>query len=133
MDWDKLVNKVSTKGDMATVLIFGTVGFAVDALSSLHGMISPGYFAGLAASGALGAKNAMEAAWASHAKKQSLKDRHDSTIRRAEILVQELGSEGFLSTQQNKLQRDLALLDKGLITIEELEATITECLDAYRQ
>jgi hypothetical protein len=133
MDWDKLVNKVSTKGDMATVLIFGTVGFAADALSSLHGLISPGYFAGLAASGALGAKNAIEAGWTWYTTRKAVKSKHANTIHGAEVILRELQTAGLFATQQIKLQCDLDLFGKGLITIEQLEVTVFESINHYRQ
>jgi hypothetical protein len=43
MDWEKILSKVATKGDLARVLLCGTAGAAVDIAFSLTGIISPGF------------------------------------------------------------------------------------------
>jgi len=50
LDWQRLLSKVSTKGDLATVLLCGTAGFVGDVLFSMTGFFSPGVYAGFAAS-----------------------------------------------------------------------------------
>lgn len=127
--WDK----AKTKGDVATVLIFGAAGFVVDAATTLHGVISPGYFAGSAAAAALGAKNGIEA-WADSSKrKKTERSLADTAKTRAERAVAELGSNPALRKEVTRLENEIVLFEKGFSSIEQLEKATEEFFNAYRK
>ncbi len=143
MDWDKLASKVSTKADLGTVLIFGAAGFVVDAFSTLHGVISPGYFAGLSASTGLGLKSWIDAGMAKRKESASAllekenvaaaaQSKNESALQKAKLLLGEIKQSGQWGEEATRLEKNIALFEKGgIISVDKLEAATAECIESY--
>jgi len=69
--WD-LLDRASSPGDVATILLAGTLGFTLDAGLNIIGFLSPGYVGITFASTALGAKKAWEGATAKRTRRKQL-------------------------------------------------------------
>lgn len=102
--WDSIPDAVQTPGDWATVLIFGTVGFAGDFAANMVGLPSPLVMSGLLASGALGVKKGGQSWWRNRAGKKYLKTAPDRA-RQLKALFEENG----FTRGADQLQRALDL------------------------
>jgi hypothetical protein len=126
-----LLEKVSTRGDLATVLIAGTAGYLLDAGLNLIGFLEPGIVGVLSASGALGVKKAIEAGWERHpSEKYEQKALAQQKVRAARLMdLLEREGRNDLAT---KLRREINLIETGVITPEISSAAIDEVIQEYR-
>jgi hypothetical protein len=150
----ELWKRVVTKGDLATVLIAGPIGFVGDIALSLTGLVSPGTCALLAASGALGIKNGIQAARSNGLSKSSAKEIGTSSagaqppplIEKARTMQNNLdalkasAASGPNAEATKSLDREifvlgaeLNLFEKGVSTEIALDAAIQRALNFYRQ
>jgi hypothetical protein len=127
----KLIGDVSSPGDLATVLLAGTVGFVIDAGLSVFGFLSPGQTGILAASSALGIKKAWQASraqrWPDTPMQRAFRLRDFVGERR-----HQLGSgpaAARLFEFEETLDREIQLLGSGVID----EATAVERVDAIAE
>lgn len=124
----KLFEKASSPGDIATVLVFGTTGFLIDAGLNAVGFLEPGVVGITAASGALGVKKSIEATLAARReRKAQQRNRLAETHRAAQLRT-------LLRDDQLKQRLDSAvnLFESGIIDIEAFKVSIDEIVDAYR-
>ncbi|MGZ0147470.1 hypothetical protein ACXJJ3_10395 [Kribbella sp. WER1] len=104
-DLGKLLDKVSSPGDLAVLLLSGPLAFLLDAGLDVLPFLPPGYVAIVAASLSLGIKKA---------------------LRR---LV------GLLDVPEGltiRLRHELDLYDARITTDDQFEAALDECLTEYR-
>jgi hypothetical protein len=119
MTFEEALKKAKSKGDVATILICGSGGFLVDVLTSLHGFISPGYFAGAAATAGLGLKNAVDAGLAHRRATKASDRRSEGALDRAQRVMVMLSADGSFPAEVTALEKDLILCRAGLIAIEQ--------------
>jgi hypothetical protein len=131
MDWKQILSKVSTKGDLATVLLAGTAGFVGDVALSLAGVISPGTCAVLAASAALGAKNGVQAGLDGRRARRTAIASREEQLRKTHIAIETLYEAG-LNGEALRLRKEVDLFMKGLSDETELASVTKRCLDEYR-
>jgi hypothetical protein len=161
MDWKDIADRISTRGDVATVLICGTAGFVVDAVLLPMGM-PPGTVATLAAAGGLGVKNAVQAGFAATrgkrdarreaqderaarreaqiAREYSMKERAKTAKERAETaltLLQKSSPQAASNAPRfgreiDRLKKELELFDLELTTDIKLQEVTDDCLRVYR-
>ena len=139
-----VLSKVTTKGDLATVLIAMPVGFTADVLLSLGGVISPGTCAFLLASAALGAKKTVEAGIEERTKHRDGRQllQIESKVKREETTkieerakkTIELLKRHELTEQAGAIERELELHQVGVeLTDQKLTEAIEMGISAYRQ
>lgn len=132
MEWEKLFDIAKdNKGDAATILICGAVGFVGDAVSTLHGVISPGYFAGVAASGGLGVKKLISARLDSRRSEDSAQLRGPNAKAKAEQLLSLTAEELRLQSDRERLRRSMKLFEGQILSIEDFETIIREFAEKY--
>jgi hypothetical protein len=131
MEWKEILSKVSTKGDVATVLLAGTVGFIGDVALSLTGVISPGTCAALAAAAGVGAKQGIQAGIEGRRSGRLAKAAAHDAVEKAQKAAGVLDREG-LDVEARRLNRELLLFNEGLSDETQLAATTKQCLDALR-
>ncbi|MEU4338939.1 hypothetical protein AB0F59_30535 [Micromonospora lupini] len=127
-----VLDRVSSPGDMATVLLAGTAGFLVDAALNLVGFLSPGAAGIAAASAALGLKKALEAGRGRHAETKRVAFGKAEAIRRGEALREVLrGSDRF--DLQRRLFRATTLYEAGALSDvrlqDEYNFVVSEIMD----
>ena len=127
--WNALVRKITTPGDLATVLIAAPVGFVADVALSLTGLISPGVVGLLAASTALGAKKGIEAT-VQHSKGR---DRASVPIKEKATAAIDLLRENELEIEADAIVRELKLYESGLSSEKQLDDVIDKGISAYRK
>lgn len=136
MDFGKILSNVATKGDVATVLLCGTAGFAVDLLAFPFG-VPPGTVATLSAAGGLGVKNAIQAAIeARQAGRDAerdqrermdaklLADQSDRKVRDRADRFSNFLDENGVETERDALRAEIILFDDDMITADDLRAAI---------
>jgi hypothetical protein len=69
-----VLDRVTSPGDIATVLIFGVAGYTIDAGLNAVGFMEPGIVGNASALGALGVKKAWESRWRAWQLRRSLRD-----------------------------------------------------------
>jgi hypothetical protein len=128
LEWNELLSRISTKGDLATVLLCGTAGFVGDVALSLTGLFSPGVVAGLAASAGLGVKSGVDGFL------EHRQNRNDSSqgIEKAGKVITLLMGAGF-AEDANRLERELTLARNGLSDLNTLSRVTEECLEHWRK
>jgi hypothetical protein len=133
LTWKDLKEKIATRGDLATVLIAAPVGYGVDLLLSLTGVISPGTFGFLAACGALGAKQAVQS---SAERKRAIlalpPPRPISVREKAENAIKLLNSNGH-DAESKKVKRALELFENSLLTEIGLQQCIDDAVQTYQK
>jgi len=125
-DFKELLDRASGPADMATILIFGTLGFVVDAGLSVHGVLSPGTVGIASASGALGLKKSVEA---SVRKTKTTRD-EKSVPAKAESMIALLKARGQHGAA-TRLQDQLELYKKKIVDEKTLESQIKIAADTY--
>jgi len=127
-DLRALLGDLSGPGDMATVLLAGSLGFTVDAGLNAVGFLSPGNVGITAASASLGLKKGWEAAWTQRSRGRrgrTLPPRH-----RAVRLLRRL--EESEEAASDRVKQDLDLFERGLIDGNALNSVIDEALNEIR-
>lgn len=145
----ELWKRVATRGDLATVLIAGPVGFVGDIALSLTGFVSPGTCAVLTASTALGVKNALQSRLVAVKADQEnrsgnemlpISSSYSDARRRAHRLYEKLvnnskrmdGKNETLASEAAKLEVEIGLHEDGLSDDQTLSAAIERGLEVYR-
>ncbi len=131
-DIGKLFEKASSPGDIATVLIFGTGGFLVDAGLNAVGFLEPGVVGITAASGALGVKKAVESALTRRRERKALEQKRTNEKEKAGKLRALLGDDKRYSDLAQRLERELKLFDSGIVEIDDLKANVDQIIRDYR-
>lgn len=137
----QLFERASTPGDLATVLVFGTAGFLVDAGLNAVGFLEPGVVGITSASGALGVKKSIEAAltarrerkrerWKRIDEMEKVESERRAEIKRAEELLTLLGNEALPLKQ--RLELEIKFFQKGIIEIDAFKVRIDEIVNDYR-
>jgi hypothetical protein len=127
----KIFDKASSPGDMATILIFGTAGFVLDAGLNVVGFLEPGYVGISAASGALGIKKAAEAALGRHRERKALEQRRWNEKKRARNLLGLLNKENRCPELVQRLQRELELFESEIVDVDAFKTSIDEIINGY--
>jgi ferredoxin-fold anticodon binding domain-containing protein len=157
----KLFEKASTPGDIATVLVFGTAGFLVDAGLNAVGFLEPGVVGVTAASGALGVKKSIEATLAlrrereaerkkrideeqkreeegkekaqklSEAEMQEWRKRQ-AEVTRAEQLCTLLENDPKHENLKQRLELEIKLFETRITDIDAFKVSIDEIVNTYR-
>jgi hypothetical protein len=122
-----LLGQASSPGDMATILLAGTVGFVLDAGLNAVGFLSPGYTGITAATTALGLKKGWQATKAK--RKQLAAAKHSARNAQSFLEYLEKGNHHSLAA---RIQEELELYDRGLIDNEGLQAVIVSVIEELR-
>jgi hypothetical protein len=120
-----------TPGDAATALIAGTVGFLIDAGLNPIGFLTATETGFICASGALGLKKALQAGWTKLAERK----KPDEESARAKRVLEKLSSEESDKRCQalaRRIKNDLEFFESGVITADDLKASVDEAIKAYR-
>jgi hypothetical protein len=128
-----LLNKVETKSDLATVLIFGTSGFLLDAGLNVVGFLEPGLVGVAAASGALGIKKAAESALAKRSEQKEKEKRLDEETKRATELRALLGDDTTHQDLAQRLELELKLSESNIIDADALKTSVEDIIKEYRR
>lgn len=120
--WD-LIDKASSPGDVATILLAGTLGFTLDAGLNIIGFFSPGHVGITFASTALGAKKAWEAATANRTRRNTLLKK----ARHFQSRLQREHNEA-LST---RIAVEIDFVENGLRSLEASERALDELVEQY--
>jgi hypothetical protein len=128
----EVFDKAETKSDVATVLIFGTAGFVLDAGLNIVGFLEPGLVGVAAASGALGIKKTWESAFAKRRARKEEEEQRKKEITRAESLL-ELLSQHQHEDLTKRFKEEVEFFKKEIISIDEFRASINEVLKKYRE
>lgn len=131
-----LLSKASTKGDVAVVLVAGTAGLLLDAGLNIIGFLSPGTVGVTFATGSLGLKKTVEAAFAKKiARKQeneqnkSIADHLDNRINIALRFLKEKNNEKAIKI----LEQDYQLYKSNLLSKEDFENCLKKIVDKIRE
>jgi hypothetical protein len=130
-DVKALLDKASEPGDMATLLIFGTIGFVGDAALHLVGFLSPGYCGIATATAALGVKKSIDASRSRWRFKRLEEQRWREQLERALHL-----SKLFAETRPDlapAVDRELRLLENRGTDVESARVALDELVKDYRQ
>lgn len=119
--FNELLERVSTPGDLATVLLFGSAGYLLDAGVNLIAFLEPGTAALIAATSTLGLKQGY------HAWKAAPLAPQDRTEALHDLL-----SDGAHDDLSDRLEREFALLEKGIIDRSDFTARFENIVEAYR-
>ena len=119
----QILNKVSTPGDLATVLIAGTAGYIVDAGLNAVGFLEPGLVGAFSASGALGLKKSVEAA---RNKKKAMREQLKRAKRLTVLLAEEQMSELVKALE---IEMQIAEIEQNA---DGLKAALDAIVDEYR-
>jgi hypothetical protein len=125
MNWFKIPG-MSSKGDIATVLIIGTAGFVID----LHLMplgVPAGTTAGLFASGSLGAKKLIE----SLREEITKEDKYIALFSKIKTFISMLRKSRDCKELVERLEKGLRLYEGDLIGIEELNELFLQIRKGY--
>jgi len=117
---------------MATILIFGTAGFVVDAGLNVVGFLEPGYVGISAAAGALGVKKAAEAALGRRRERKILYQRHQDEEMRANHLSVLLSEPVHHADLVQRLQRERGLFESGIVDVDTFGSSIDQIISDYR-
>jgi uncharacterized membrane protein YhiD involved in acid resistance len=150
----KVFDKASTTGDIATVLVFGTAGFLVDAGLNAVGFLEPGVVGITAASGALGVKKSIEAALTGRRKRKDEEQKRikEEKEKQEEHINEQANSERKLRFEINRaselhsllsedqqhenlvrrLETEIRLFRADIIDINAFKNSIDEIVNAYR-
>jgi hypothetical protein len=133
----ELLDRASTSGDIATILLAATAGFVADAGLNFVGFLSPGTVGIASATAALGAKKAWQGA------RESRKERHVTVshepihpIHRAEELDRYLriqGADGLPTDVYEEFIHDRDLYGHNLIDEAQLNSTIDTVVAEIRK
>ncbi len=134
--WKEILDQVSGPGDLATILIAGSVGYTLDAGLNFAGFMDPGVVGIIAASAALGVKKAIEAAQerrvhSAKATAERTRIALDDQASRAQRLVELFDSEGRTDLVA-RLKREILLLEADRRVPEAVTVAIDEIVDSYR-
>jgi hypothetical protein len=133
-----LLERITSKGDLAVFLLSSVAGYVVDALAHIHGLGSPGAVGGVAGTAGLGAKKGLEALLDfREASQYSLTDplpppEHalpDTTVDKARVLLTGDGHDDLAS----RLMSDRRLERDGLLSTTEFRETFDEVIAEYRR
>jgi hypothetical protein len=118
-----LLEKASSPGDQATILLAGTLGFVLDAGLNVVGFLSPGYVGLTFATTALGAKKALEAKGNRGAATRQVLQK--ATNLRQYFIKREAAEPVELLTKL------IELLEIGVVSPEQAEEGIADIVSRY--
>ncbi len=119
-------DKATTRGDIAVLLIFGTLGYTIDAGLNLVGFLEPGIVGSASAAGALGVKKAIEAQWAARTRRKELARAADQV----ELLIKFFRDENRADLA-TPLESALRLHERGILDKAALDDLGNDALQAY--
>jgi len=141
-DFIQLLGQASGPGDVAIVLLFGPLGYAVDALFVAHGLLPPTAVGGCCASTALGCKKAVESYGTRPStrvarKKRAVADRASRLQlamerSRVSLTFDQSNTASKLSGALHNLDEDLSLWCDDLLCDAEFEVALAEAIAWYR-
>lgn len=107
--WKEILDRVTSPGDIATVLIAGVLGYTVDAGLNAVGFMEPGIVGNASALGALGVKKAWESRWSAWKLRRSL-----GNVRERAVSLQTLLQDGGHRSLANRLALAVDVYDKKI-------------------
>ena len=129
-DLKQLLEEASSPGDMAAILLAGSIGFVIDAGINAVGFLSPGAVGLLSASTALGMKKGWEAWREAHREQRKTERAAAECEARALRLLRYL--EGKDEPLRAALLEELELLREGISTIANLDMAVESSLTKLR-
>jgi hypothetical protein len=129
--WRTLLDRVTRPGDLATILVAGTLAYTFEAAYNPLGFFDAGQTGVAAASGALGVKKAVEALL------QGDEEDVDERLRqewedRGDALRERLKEDGHPDLA-GEIDQELSLLKDGITSHDQFESVYNYVVDAYRK
>lgn len=129
----KILEQVTTPVDIAVVLIAGVTGLVLDAGLNVVGFLEPGMAGVAAAAGALGLKKAAEASLAKRQERKAQRQQRSAEQKRAAELQALLSKDEQHQALVQRLSRERELFELGIISVDDLKASVDEVIKAYRE